>query len=654
MCKYLRMSTLPPQITPGIRSDPFRIRARGLRSIAFSGLSLVCALTLIGCSGLAVPPSEEGSSPLAQPAVAGAKLNPTALILPAGFMTSVKTYGAVGDGVTDDTAAIQKALSDGRSNASADYYGVPKALYFPPGTYLVSNTLQWVGCCVTLQGSGPSTSTILLAPNSSGFTNASSPKPVILTPLGNESFRQNIWDLGFTIGAGNAGATALSYVSNNVGSIHNVLIQSEDGQGHAGIDLTRQYAGPLMIRNTQIQGFDVGIDLQNAEYSATMEAITVENQNIAGIRNSNQSISIRGLTSANTVPAITNAGGFVVLLDGSLSGGVSSVPAIETNSTMFVRNVSSTGYQATLEDTSTSTPTLHKGTLSDLVVGTPVTLTGSASSNKGLDLAVQETPSYTSSSLTEWAPFVPKWYGDTSGLQALLNSGKNTIYFPFGTYFSYNETDVTVPDTVDRIVGFSSIVNTGAGTNGGGIRFVVTSNSTQPLVIEQFGYGIKIDHRGTRPVVLKDANINDYNSFAGAGKLFLEDIALGAFNVQESQQVFARQLDDEVSGTKISNLGGFLWILGLKTEQSGTVINTSAGGQTELLGALIYPAVSVSSSVPAFISTDAQVSYAYKESVYCAGCGYAIQVQETREGVTQNVLSNSSDPYRMPLFVGYQ
>ena len=38
-------------------------------------------------------------------------------------------YCAAGDGVTDDTAAIQNAVSSGQS------------LYFPPGTYLISNTI---------------------------------------------------------------------------------------------------------------------------------------------------------------------------------------------------------------------------------------------------------------------------------------------------------------------------------------------------------------------------------------------------------------------------------------------------------------------------------------------------------------------------------
>ena len=81
-----------------------------------------------------------------------------------------------------------------------------------------------------------------------------------------------------------------------------------------------------------------------------------------------------------------------------------------------------------------------------------------------------------------------------------------------------------------------------------------------------------------------------YTSYPGAGSLYLDDVQVGAFTVQPGQHVWARQLNDEVAQTKITNDGGSLWILGLKTEQPDTVINTTAGGTTELLGALIYPA----------------------------------------------------------------
>ncbi|KAI9371139.1 pectin lyase-like protein [Aspergillus egyptiacus] len=56
---------------------------------------------------------------------------------------NVKDYGAKGDGYTDDTAAINRAISDGgrcgESCGSSTIY--PAFVYFPPGTYLVSSSI---------------------------------------------------------------------------------------------------------------------------------------------------------------------------------------------------------------------------------------------------------------------------------------------------------------------------------------------------------------------------------------------------------------------------------------------------------------------------------------------------------------------------------
>ena len=582
----------------------------------------------------------------------GAQLVAGPMAFPDGFMPSVKTYGAMGDGVTDDTGAIQRALADSRQDASGDYYGRPKALYFPPGTYLVSDTLRWNGCCVTLQGAGSATTIIRLAPGSNGFGDSTNPKPLIVTPHGNTSFHQNIWDMGISIGPNNAGAIGINYGSNNSGSVHNVNIVSEDGKGTRGIDLTGQYAGPLLIKNVAIQGFDVGIDLKNAEYSETFEDITLRQQNVTGIRNAQQTITVRGLLSNNAVPAIlNNGGGFVLLLDSNLNGGSAARTAIETSSTFYLRNVTSSGYSSTLLDKSSSTPVSVKGTISEYLVGQPRSISGSATP-ASLKLSVRETPSSTNDPLPQWAAFKPAWYGDTSSLQTLLNSGASTIYFPFGAYFSYAEAKATVPDSVNRIVGFSSVINGDpAGANGGGIRLVVNSNATTPLFIEQFGYGLKVEHHGSRPIVVKDAFVT-YLSSPGAGNLYMDDVEVGSFVVQGGQNLWARQLNVEGNGTKIANQGGNVWVLGFKSEGTGINVDTSQGGQSEILGSLIYPATAVSPTDIAFRSSNANSSYLYSESVYCAGCGYTVQVQETCSGRTAQVTSNASTSFRMPLFVG--
>lgn len=60
-------------------------------------------------------------------------------------VVSVKDFGAVGDGVTDDTAAIQAA------------FNVAGAIYIPPGTYKVTSTLTFIGNS-EIFGAGPGVS----------------------------------------------------------------------------------------------------------------------------------------------------------------------------------------------------------------------------------------------------------------------------------------------------------------------------------------------------------------------------------------------------------------------------------------------------------------------------------------------------------------
>jgi hypothetical protein len=68
---------------------------------------------------------------------------------------SVKDFGAVGDGVTDDTAAIQAALNDiVNTPLTTAFKQGGRTLYFPEGTYIISAPLVVKSVNTILQGEG--------------------------------------------------------------------------------------------------------------------------------------------------------------------------------------------------------------------------------------------------------------------------------------------------------------------------------------------------------------------------------------------------------------------------------------------------------------------------------------------------------------------
>ena len=75
---------------------------------------------------------------------------------------NVKDFGAVGDGVTDDTAAIQGALTYALTS------GKRSAVFLPPGNYRVTNTLTISSIDSGLIGSGMGIPTRIIADHSNG------------------------------------------------------------------------------------------------------------------------------------------------------------------------------------------------------------------------------------------------------------------------------------------------------------------------------------------------------------------------------------------------------------------------------------------------------------------------------------------------------
>ena len=168
--------------------------------------------------------------------------------------------------MTDDTNAIQAAIN-----------GNSRIVYFPNGTYLVSDTLIWkntagnFGAFITLQGEQQCGVVIQLKGSLAAFSDPSAPKPAIHTASqnpawdvtqggGNQAFCNSIYDLTVDVGQGNSGAIGILYLTNNKGTLTDVTIRSQS-TGHSGLALTLQNPGPCLVKNLQVIGFDYGINL---------------------------------------------------------------------------------------------------------------------------------------------------------------------------------------------------------------------------------------------------------------------------------------------------------------------------------------------------------------------------------------------------------
>lgn len=80
--------------------------------------------------------------------------------LPDMISIDVRAHGAVGDGIADDTAAIQSAMNAAMTTPAAPT--APRRVVYPAGTFLLSSTVTGVGA-IELCGAGPER-TVLIPP----------------------------------------------------------------------------------------------------------------------------------------------------------------------------------------------------------------------------------------------------------------------------------------------------------------------------------------------------------------------------------------------------------------------------------------------------------------------------------------------------------
>lgn len=107
---------------------------------------------------------------------------------------NVHDFGALGDGVHDDTAAIRAAVNFQQTGGDGSNLAKSAAVvYLPPGDYLISDTII-VWFWTHLVGDACSPPKLRLAANASGFDGSAGLKPVIATNCGfNITADRGVW-----------------------------------------------------------------------------------------------------------------------------------------------------------------------------------------------------------------------------------------------------------------------------------------------------------------------------------------------------------------------------------------------------------------------------------------------------------------------------
>ena len=578
-------------------------------------------------------------------------------------MINVKTqFGATGDGHSDDTAAIRAAIEGPGVQV--------RVLYFPNGTYIVSDTLNWLSADKTwraglaFQGENERGTVIRLKDHAPGYQDPGEPNAVIRPGSGEpwnkrdgsgyNGFSNYIFDLTVDTGKGNPGAIGIDYLGNNICGIENVTIRTSDPQqrGVAGLAMTRHYVGPCYYRRLTIAGFDIGIVTAETEYSHTFEHVALSDQRVVGIENSSNVLSIRDLKSQNSVPVLWNKTplGLVTLIDSNLSGRAGVSAAIENEGGIFLRHVLVSGYAKSLKDHGGATLT---GAIAEFA--SPPAKPGAEKPAASLDLQIEEAPESPNPEPSEWLSVVAKGADSTGhsdstqAIQLALDSDVPVVYFPVGQY--------EITDTIHIRKGTHRLLGPSAMLVPRSAKFADAQNPapvlrfespTADLAIEALTFGnwmmkfypgaIMIEDASPRTLTLRHLYmVGDYQaafatSSGGTGRVFIEDVAGGPWFFHGPQKIWARQLDMESLGEKAVVDGAQLWLMGVKTERPGTVIRAENGATLEVLGGLLYPLVKMPPDQAAFVIDNARASLTYAVEAFGPGKNYAIQVEESKGG----------------------
>ncbi len=138
---------------------------------------------------------------------------------------NIKDFGAEGDGVTDDTVAIQNAAKS------------EKTIYFPQGLYIVTDTIEF-SKNTNFIGLNPISTQIILPDDCEKFARIGAPKALIETPVDGKNY---ISGFAFDTSARNPRAVAIKWQSGVESYLYDIKIIGGHGSLNRDYDFIPPY-----------------------------------------------------------------------------------------------------------------------------------------------------------------------------------------------------------------------------------------------------------------------------------------------------------------------------------------------------------------------------------------------------------------------------
>ena len=584
---------------------------------------------------------------------------------------NVRDFGAKGDGVADDTEAIQHAIAaSGQSTGYSWWHD--RIVYIPRGRYRISAPLTKryqngnFGSGMLLIGDGVDATTLILADHAKGYADPAKPRAMIFTtsqlldrggpygggknyPVlgeGNDAYENFIESLTVDVGQGNPGAIAVDYLANNLGAIRHVHVQGHEGSGAVGINMTRKWIGPAILEDVTVDGFAVGIDVANTEYGVTLDHVRLRHQVKWALHNSRNVLSAKDLfieTSTNCIGIANDSpAGLITLVQAELHAeGTHS--ALQNRGTIVFRDSTVHSAEPSLQKQFTNQPINGVLTAAKWATRSP------------WKLPMVDPPQVADGPIEHWANVarygaVPDpSYDSTVAFRKAFASGATTVYIPNGIYGISDS--LVIPSTLTHLAGMNSALRLISGKREAAFlpehgMLRVLDPSMQPLLIDRLGFSnseeqIAIEVAGNRDVVLRDIPSVGVGMLArpsGGGRVFLDDVCCGGMRIAGDRPVVARQFDTEGAGTRIINANSPLWIMGLKTERPNVILQQGTGATTELMGGLIYMVLpNPDPSVAAFSAIDSTINATFAEEAFADDRAFAFYLVSSDRGKRRTV-----------------